>query len=104
MKDQRSKVVLLNCDSYEEEQVYQKVREGLSLLGGWEKFIRKDEKILLKPNLVRKAELERAVITHPSVVGAAARLLREDGYEKIGCGDSCGVGSAGKGDGGYRDG
>ncbi len=89
-----SVVVLLPCDSYDEETVYQKIKTGIELLGGWDHLIRKDEKILLKPNLVRKAEVERAVITHPAVVGAVARLLREEGYEKIGCGDSCGVGSA----------
>ena len=68
----------------------------MELLGGWEKLIEKGEKILLKPNLVRKAPLDRPVITHPSVVEAVARLLREEGYEKIGCGDSCGVGLASK--------
>ncbi|MBS6195370.1 MAG: DUF362 domain-containing protein [Clostridiales bacterium] len=96
MEEKKSKVVLLPCGSYGEEQVYEAVKQGISLLGGWERLIGREEKILLKPNLVRKAELERAVITHPSVVGAAARLLREAGYTKIGCGDSCGVGSARK--------
>ena len=93
---ERSKVALLFCDSYDSEQVYQKIRRGMELLGGWEKLIEKGEKILLKPNLVRKAPLDRPVITHPSVVEAVARLLREEGYEKIGCGDSCGVGLASK--------
>lgn len=91
---EKSKVILVPCESYQEELVYERLKTGIELLGGWESLIGKEEKILLKPNLVRKAELERAVITHPAVVGAAARLLREAGYEKLGCGDSCGVGSA----------
>ena len=86
----KSVVVLLPCDSYEKEAVYQKIKKGIELLGGWENLIQKKEKILLKPNLVRKAEVERAVITHPAIVGAVARLLREEGYENVGCGDSCG--------------
>ena len=90
----KSVVVLLPCDSYEEQAVYQKIKKGIQMLGGWERLIQKKEKVLLKPNLVRKAEVERAVITHPAVVGAVARLLREEGYENVGCGDSCGVGSA----------
>lgn len=90
----KSKVVLIPCDSYQEDLVYEKIKKGMELLGGWESLVKKEEKILLKPNLVRKAEVERAVITHPAVVGAVARLLREEGYERIGCGDSCGVGSA----------
>ncbi|MGN0250137.1 MAG: DUF362 domain-containing protein [Oliverpabstia sp.] len=91
-----SKVVLLPCEDYEENRVYQSMNTGISLLGGWEAIIDKKEKILLKPNLVRKAEVERAVITHPAIVGAVARSLREAGYENIGCGDSCGVGDARK--------
>ena len=91
-----SKVVLLPCEDYEENRVYQSINTGIHLLGGWEAIIDKKEKILLKPNLVRKAEVERAVITHPAIVGAVARSLRQAGYGNIGCGDSCGVGDAWK--------
>ena len=59
-------------------------------------FPEKKEKILLKPNLVRKTEVERAVITHPAVVKGIVRLLQEEGYVHLSCGDSCGVGSAKK--------
>ena len=59
------------------EAVYQKLRRGLELLGGLERFVSPREKILLKPNLVRRAENDRAVVTHPAVAGAMARLLRE---------------------------
>ena len=82
MKEERSKkstVVLLPCEDYNEETVYEKLKEGLSLLGGVEQFLSKEEKILLKPNLLKKAEIERAVITHPSVVGGLVRILREEG-------------------------
>ena len=71
---EKSKVILIPCDTYE-------------------KFVGKDEKILLKPNLLKKAELERAVITHPAVVGGFARLLRENGYKNIILADSCGHGT-----------
>lgn len=92
----KSKVVVLACDSYKEDLVYDKISKGLELLGGLEQFIGKEEKILLKPNLVRKAEVERAVITHPSIVAAMARYLREHNYKNISCGDSCGIGLANK--------
>lgn len=92
----KSKVVVLSCDSYKEELVYEKISKGLKLLGGLETLIGKDENILLKPNLVRKAEIERAVITHPSIVEAVARYLREYNYKNISCGDSCGIGMASK--------
>jgi uncharacterized protein (DUF362 family)/Pyruvate/2-oxoacid:ferredoxin oxidoreductase delta subunit len=92
----KSKVILLPCDSYEDEAVYQSLKKGLELLGGLEGMIQKNEKILLKPNLLKKAEVERAVITHPAVVGAFGRLLREAGYEHIILADSCGNGSTSK--------
>lgn len=93
---EKSKVVLLPCESYEEEQVYAQMKAGLSLLGGLSDMIGKEEKILLKPNLLKKAEVERAVITHPVVVGAFARILREEGYKEIVLADSCGNGTTTK--------
>ena len=95
-KRMKSEVVILSCESYEEELVYSTLKKGIALLGGWETFLKKKEKILLKPNLVRKTEVERAVITHPAVVKGIVRLLQEEGYVHLSCGDSCGVGSAKK--------
>ena len=59
-----------------------------------ESLVGPKEQVLIKPNLVRKADLERAVVTHPSVVGAVARLLKEAGVRDVRAGDSCGIGSA----------
>ena len=54
---ERSKVVLLPCGTYEEERVYEQLKQGIKLLGGLETIVRKQEKILLKPNLLKKAEV-----------------------------------------------
>ena len=89
----KSKVVLLPCREYDEEKIYMLLKQGLDFLGGVETLIPKDAKILLKPNLLKKAEVEKAVITHPVVVGAFARILRESGYENIVLADSCGHGT-----------
>lgn len=93
---QKSKVVLLPCDTYREEIVYENLKKGLELLGGIGSFVDKNEKILLKPNLLKKAEVDRAVITHPSVVGMFARILREEGCQRIVLADSCGTGTTSK--------
>ena len=93
MKLVKSKVVLLPCREYDEEKIYMLLKQGLDFLGGLETLIPKDAKILLKPNLLKKAEVEKAVITHPVVVGAFARILRESGYENIVLADSCGHGT-----------
>ena len=89
----KSRVVLIPCDSYEEEQVYEKMKTGLELLGGLDSVAGKDEKILLKLNLVRSAPPERAVTTHPAVAAALARLLFEEGFSHVTAGDSSGFGS-----------
>ena len=89
----KSKVVVLPCETYNEERIYTLMKNGLSQMGGLEALINKEEKILLKPNLLKKAEVEKAVITHPVVVGAFARILREKGYENIVLADSCGHGT-----------
>ena len=91
--NKKSKVIVLPCEAYEEEQIYTLLKGGLEQLGGLEKLIGKEEKILLKPNLLKKAEVEKAVITHPVVVGAFARILREEGYANIVLADSCGHGT-----------
>ena len=74
--NKKSKVVVLPCEAYEEEKIYNLLKAGLKELGGLEALIGKEEKILLKPNLLKKAEVEKAVITYPVVVGAFARILR----------------------------
>ena len=94
--EQKSRVILLPCKEYEEEEIYSLLKKGLALLGGVESLIGKEEQILLKPNLLKKAEIEKAVITHPIVVGALARILREEGYNRIMLADSCGNGTTSK--------
>lgn len=89
----KSKVVILPCREYDEEKIHMLLKQGLDFLGGVETLIPKDAKILLKPNLLKKAEVEKAVITHPVVVGAFAGILRESGYENIVLADSCGHGT-----------
>lgn len=87
---QKSIVALVPCDSYDEAQVYEAVKAGLGLLGGIEQFVRPEEKILLKPNLLSKALPQKAITTHPAVFGAVARLLKEAGCQKLSYGDSPG--------------
>ncbi len=86
----RSVVALVPCTNYEEESVYRAVAQGLNLLGGIEKFAGTTEKVLLKPNMLGKAEPAQAMTTHPAVFKAVGRLLRESGCADITYGDSPG--------------
>jgi uncharacterized protein (DUF362 family)/NAD-dependent dihydropyrimidine dehydrogenase PreA subunit len=68
------------------------LRELLAPLGGMSAFVKPGEKVLLKPNLLGPFPPEAAVTTHPAVVEAAARLVREAGGRCF-VGDSSGCGS-----------
>ena len=65
-----STVAVLRCNSYDAAEVRAAVGRGLELLGGLKRYIRADEKIVLKPNLLFPKEL---VCTHPAVFEAVAR-------------------------------
>ena len=52
----KSKVIVLPCEAYDEERIYTLMKNGLAQLGGLDNLINKEEKILLKPNLLKKAK------------------------------------------------
>ena len=86
----KSRVVLVPCDTYDEECVYSAVKQGLELLGGLEKYVSADDRILVKANLLSSAAPEKAVTTHPSVFSAVLRCLRESGCGNVKYGDAPG--------------
>ncbi len=83
-------VVLIPIDTYDQSAVDAAVRQGVELLGGIEQFIGREEKVLLKPNLLARALPQKAITTHPAVFSAVCRLLREKGYQHVSYGDSPG--------------
>ena len=86
----RSRVALVRCPTYDPESVYQALARGVELLGGLEHFATAGENLLLKPNLLAGEPPEKAVTTHPSVLVACVRLLREAGAA-VSFGDSPGL-------------
>lgn len=80
------KVSIVKCESYEQRDVDEAVKEALSLIGF--KF-RKGVKVLLKPNLIAPFKPERAVTTHPSILIALCTILKKKDA-KIYIGDSPG--------------
>ena len=83
-------VALIPINTYDQEKVDEAVRQGVELLGGIGRFVKPEEKILLKPNLLSGALPQKAVTTHPAVFAATAKLLRRAGYEHLDYGDSPG--------------
>jgi len=51
----------------------------LAPLGGMEQFVKKNEKVLLKVNLLSAKAPEKAVTTHPAFVRAVARAVKKTG-------------------------
>jgi uncharacterized protein (DUF362 family)/NAD-dependent dihydropyrimidine dehydrogenase PreA subunit len=51
----------------------------LAPFGGMEQFVKKNEKVLLKVNLLSGKEPEKAVTTHPEFVRAVAKAVRKAG-------------------------
>ncbi len=83
-------VALIPLSTYDQPQVDAAVRQGMALLGGMGRFVKKEERILLKPNLLARALPQKAITTHPAVFEAVCRLLREEGYAHLSYGDSPG--------------
>jgi len=64
-------------------------------LGGVEKFVRPGARVLIKANMLAAKPPEKAVTTHPEVVRAVVRLVREAGGNPV-IGDSQALGSFSK--------
>ena len=85
-----SRVVAVPCPDYQPDRVYAAVSAGIRALGGLEAFLRPEEKVLVKPNLLKPADADSAVTTHPEVLRALFRLLQEYGCGTVRFGDSPG--------------
>jgi uncharacterized protein (DUF362 family)/Pyruvate/2-oxoacid:ferredoxin oxidoreductase delta subunit len=72
----KSKVAILRCDTYDDEQVYEAVKTGVDLIGGISSFVSPRETIVLKPNVLFGTDPSKCVTTHPSVFMAAGKLIK----------------------------
>lgn len=90
----KSKVAIVRCNSYNQKEVSKAIARGLDLLGGVGAFIKADEKILMKVNLLAGDVPEKCVTTHPAVFRAVAEQLKAAGAH-LSYGDSPGFGTTG---------
>jgi uncharacterized protein (DUF362 family)/Pyruvate/2-oxoacid:ferredoxin oxidoreductase delta subunit len=87
----KSHVAIVRCSTYGYQQVLAGVRDVLEPLGGMRAFVKRGDKVLLKPNLLSGKHPDKCVTTHPSLVKAVAQLVQEVGGIPV-IGDSPGVG------------
>ena len=87
----KSIVALVRCESYEEDLVCESVKKGIDLLGGIKKFVQPGEKIVMKPNVLVAVDPNRSVTTHPTVLKAVGKILKDAGAV-VSYGDSAAIG------------
>jgi len=85
-----NRVVAVSAADYSPELIDRKIDQALSLLGGLGQFVQTGERVLLKPNMLEGLPSECAVTTHPAVVRAMIRQVRQLGAIPL-VGDSPGV-------------
>ena len=74
-----NRVSIVKCENYSEAQ--KGVDEALSLLGGIEKFVKKGDKVLIKPNFVMRKHPDEAATTHPQFLHAVIVAVERAGGE-----------------------
>lgn len=90
---EKSLVAIVPCGSYQEELVYEAVNKGIELIGGLDSIIKKDEKVLVKPNMLKPLDPSKNTTTHPFVFGGVLKCLYEKGYKNVTYGDSPAIGA-----------
>jgi uncharacterized protein (DUF362 family)/NAD-dependent dihydropyrimidine dehydrogenase PreA subunit len=90
MTPQGGVVAIEPCTSYDESAVSVAVSAALAHLGGMSAFVKEGQSVLLKVNLLSKAEPGRAVTTHPAVVREVVRQVKAAGAGRVMIGDSPG--------------
>jgi len=74
-----SKVSIVRCPSYRPDEVQKAVAAAVDYLGSLGRFVKPGDRVLIKPNLYQNKPPTKAVTTHPAVVTAVIRLVREAG-------------------------
>ena len=89
----KSKVHLQKIEHYSLDSVEQFVRDSLKVLDPEASLFSPGQKVLLKPNLLRGFKPERCVTTHPVVMEAVCRVLKDLSVGQIVISDSPALGS-----------
>jgi uncharacterized protein (DUF362 family)/Pyruvate/2-oxoacid:ferredoxin oxidoreductase delta subunit len=75
----KSIVTVRKCSDYDPSLLAAAVGAALDDLGGPAGFIKRGDRVLLKPNLLMSAPPSNAVVTHPAFVEAVASLVADAG-------------------------
>lgn len=78
-----SRVYIARCPNYDRRTVEAALRESLQAFTGDQALIEPGQRVILKVNLLQGQPPEKAVTTHPALVAAVARWVREAGATPI---------------------
>lgn len=82
-----SKVAVLRCKDYNRDTVFNAVHEILEMFGGIGYFVKRNQNVLLKPNMLSAKEPEMGITTHPIFLEAVCREVQSVGG-RVWIGDS----------------
>ncbi len=73
----KTRVSIVRCRTYDPEEVQTAARKAFGLLGGISSFVKKGERVIVKPNILSGRGPEHGVNTHIEIVRAVARLVKQ---------------------------
>lgn len=85
-------VAVTRCTSYQPDEIAVALQKNLALLGGLDSFIEKGDSVLLKPNFIAPKNTTRPAQTHPELILAVAKMVKNCGGKPF-VGDSPAWGS-----------
>jgi len=72
-------VTLTRCNDYSQLKISEAIEKLFTLLGGLDKFVRRGDTVLLKPNFIAPKSRHHATQTDPAIIIETARLLKDFG-------------------------
>jgi uncharacterized protein (DUF362 family) len=88
----KSTVAVRRVEEYDPGLVAESIGALIDSLGGWGRFVRPGDRVLVKPNMVSASPPEHISMTHPVVTAEICRALKDYGTRPF-VGDSPGWGS-----------
>jgi uncharacterized protein (DUF362 family)/Pyruvate/2-oxoacid:ferredoxin oxidoreductase delta subunit len=83
----KARVAIRTANDYSPQVLSDSIEKLLADLGGMKAFVKPGDRVLLKPNLLKSAAPEEAVVTHPALVEVVASMVLD-------CGATCCLGDS----------
>jgi len=74
-----ARVALVRCSDYSQSKIAEAIQRQFELLGGVERFVKRGDTVLLKPNFIAPKARRYATQTDPAVIIETAKLLKDYG-------------------------